>query len=368
MDRSKVIIKTSIKAIIVNIILVIFKAIVGFFANSIAIILDAVNNLSDAVSSIITIVGTKLANKAPDKEHPYGHGRIEYIASVIIAIIILMAGITSLKESAEKIIYPAQTHYSVISIVIVAVAVFVKLFLGRYVKNIGKKIDSQSLSASGTDALFDAVVSFSTFIAAVINLIWNLNIEGYLGIAIAVLIIKSGMGILRETLNTMIGLRADGELSKKIKEYINSFEEVDGIYDLILHNYGPSKLIGSLNIQVDENMTAKEIHGLTKRITNAIDKEFGIMLTIGIYASNDSDEECIEVKNYLENILKNYQEVLQFHGFYLNQVEKNISFDIIVDFGVKNSDQIKNEIIEKMKEQYSDYNYSVVIDNEFCDL
>lgn len=279
-----------------------------------------------------------------------------------------MAGISSLKESAEKIISPDETHYSVISIIIVAVAVFVKFFLGRYVKNTGKKIDSQSLIASGTDAYFDAVVSFSTFIAAIISLIWNFTIEGYLGIAIAALIIKSGTGILKETLNAMIGLRADGELSKKIKERINSFEQVEGTYDLILHNYGPSKIIGALNIQVDENMTAKEIHGLTKRIIHTIQQEFGIILTIGIYASNLGDELSVEVQNYLGDILKNYHEILQLHGFYLDEEQKNISFDIIVDFGVKNSNQIKSEIIDKMKEKYSDYNYSIVIDNEFCDL
>ncbi len=367
MDRSRIIVKTSIRAIIVNFVLVIFKAIVGFIANSIAIMLDAVNNLSDAVSSIITIIGTKLANKAPDKEHPYGHGRIEYIASVIIAMIILVAGLTSLKESAEKIMFPAQTNYSTVSIVIVAVAVFVKFFLGRYVKNIGKKIDSQSLIASGTDAFFDAVVSFSTFIAAIINLTWNINIEGYLGILIAALIIKSGMGILKVTLNTMIGLRADGNLSKKIRESINSFEEVQGTYDLILHSYGPSKIIGALNIQVDENMTAKEIHGLTKRIAKKIWKEFGIMLTIGIYASNEGNEMSTEIKMYLEEILKNYKDVLQFHGFYLDEEVKNISFDIIVDFCAKNPKQIKYEIKEKMKEKYPEYSYSIIIDNEFCD-
>lgn len=279
-----------------------------------------------------------------------------------------MAGISSLKESAEKIISPDETHYSVISITIVAVAVFVKFFLGKYVKNTGKKIDSQSLIASGTDAYFDAVVSFSTFIAAIISLIWNFTIEGYLGILIAALIIKSGMGILKETLNTMIGIRADGKLTKRIKDRINSFENVEGTYDLILHSYGPSKIIGALNIQVDENMTAKEIHGLTKRIIHAIEQEFAIMLTIGIYASNQGDELSVEVQNYLEDILKNYHEILQLHGFYLDEEEKNISFDIIVDFGVKNSNQIKSEIIDKMKEKYSDYNYSVVIDNEFCDL
>lgn len=367
MDRSKIIIKTSIKAIITNIILVIFKAVVGLIVNSIAIVLDAVNNLSDAISSIITIVGTKLANKAPDKKHPYGHGRIEYIASVIIALIILFAGITSLKESVQKIIFPEQANYSIISLIIVGVAVLVKFFLGRYVKNIGSKINSQSLIASGTDALFDSIVSLSTLIAAVISIIWNISLEGYLGVLIGALIIKSGIEILRETLNTIIGIRADGELSKKIKDKLNSFKEVEGAYDLILHSYGPSKIIGGVNIEVDENMTAKEIHGLSKKIQGEIYTEFGIILTIGVYASNKTDKEAVEIKSSLEQILNKYPEVLQLHGFYLDTKENKVSFDIIVDFDAENPRDIRDKIIAEIKEKYPKYNYFVVLDNDFSD-
>ena len=177
MERNKTIIKTSIKGIIVNVILVIFKAVIGVIVNSIAIILDAVNNLSDAISSIITIIGTKLAGRKPDKEHPYGHGRIEYFASLIIAVIVLVAGVTSGKESIEKIINPTKADYTIASLIIVAVAVVVKFFFGRYVKNVGKRIDSQSLIASGTDAFMDSILSLSTLIAAIISLIWGINNE-----------------------------------------------------------------------------------------------------------------------------------------------------------------------------------------------
>lgn len=367
MDRDKVIIRTSVRAIITNIILVAFKATIGLIVNSIAIVLDAVNNLSDAVSSIITIVGTKLAGKAPDKEHPYGHGRIEYIASVIIALIILAAGVASLKESVQKIIAPVHADYSVASIIIVTVAIFVKFFLGRYVKNTGKKINSQSLIASGTDAFFDAVVSFSTLVAAIVSIVWNLSLEGYLGVIIGALIIKSGVEIMKETLNTIIGLRADGELSKKLKERINSYDEVEGTYDLILHSYGPSRIIGAANIQVDENMNAKQIHGLTKQIQGDIYKEFGIILTIGIYASNKTDTEAVSIKRDLQEILKKYPEVLQFHGFYFDAKANNVSFDIIVDFSIKDPREVRNKIIEELKAIYPNYDYFVVLDNDFSD-
>ena len=184
MERNKTIIKTSIQGIIVNVILVIFKAEIGLIVNSIAIILDAVNNLSDALSSIITIIGTKLSSKRPDKKHPYGYGRIEYFSSVIIAVIVLVAGLTSLKESIEKIIHPEPAAYSVISLVIVIVAVFVKFFFGRYVKKQGEKLNSGSLVASGTDAISDSILSLSTFVAAIISMSFHISLEGYLGVII----------------------------------------------------------------------------------------------------------------------------------------------------------------------------------------
>ena len=215
MERQKTIIKTSILGIIVNLILVAFKAIIGILVNSIAIILDAVNNSGDAMSSIITIIRTKLSGKAPDKKHPYGHGRIEYFAAVIIAIILVIAGVTAFKESFEKIINPIHANYSIASLIIIIVAIIVKFVYGRYVKKIGKEINSQSLIAAGTDAFMDSILSLTTLIAALISLIWNISLEGYLGVIISIIIIKSSIEILKETIDSMIGERADPELSKK---------------------------------------------------------------------------------------------------------------------------------------------------------
>ena len=365
MDRKKVIIKTSILGIIVNIILVIFKGIIGLIVNSIAIVLDAINNLTDALSSVITIIGTKLANKAPDKKHPYGHGRIEYFTSVIIAVIIMIAGVGAIKESVEKIINPGQTDYSIISLVIVAVAVVVKFALGKYVKKTGEKVNSQSLVASGQDAFMDAVISFSTLVAALINFIWHIGLEGYLGVIIGLFILKAAIDILKEAVHSILGVRADGELSKDLKKKILSFNEVQGVYDLNLHNYGPSSTIASAHIQVRNDMTAEEIHILTREIEYLIYKEFGITLTIGIYAANDKGEYG-EIKKDLAMILKEYKEVLQLHGFYVDK-EDNVYFDLIIDFEAEDKEKIKNEIIEKIKEKHSKYNYNVILDSDITD-
>ena len=367
MDRDKTIIKTSVKGIIVNIVLVAFKAVIGLIVNSIAIILDAVNNLSDALSAIITIIGTKLAAKKPDKKHPYGHGRIEYIASVIIAIIILIAGITALKESVEKIINPEKANYSIVSLIIIAVAVIVKFVFGRYVKNIGKQINSQSLIASGADAVFDSVLSFSTLVAGIISIVWHISLEGILGAIIAIFIIKSSIEMLRETLNEIIGTRVDSEITNKIKERINSFDKVEGSYDLILNNYGPNRIIGSIHIQVPDDLTARQIHSITNKISSTIYMEFGIILTIGIYASNTSDEESENIKIKLEEIIKGHPEILQMHGFYVDIDRKLVSFDLIMNFDSENINEIKDKIINEMTLEYPEFEFNVNLDADFSD-
>lgn len=366
MERNKKIVQTSILGIVVNIVLVMFKALIGFIVNSIAIILDAVNNLSDAMSSIITIIGTKLSEKAPDKKHPYGHGRIEYFTSIIIAILVLAAGVTALKESVQKVINSEAANYSVASLIIVAVAVGVKFFFGRYVKKVGEKLNSQSLVASGTDALMDSILSLSTFIAAVVSILWHISLEGYLGVIIALFIIKSSIDILRETITIMIGIRADSELTGKIKARINEFDEVQGVYDLDLHSYGPSKMVGSAHIQVRDDMTAKEIHKLARTITVAIMQEFGIILTIGIYAANDKGEYG-EIKEQLGKIIKEYNEIIQMHGFYVDEDTKNIFFDLIIDFKADNPKEIQQNVVNKIKQKYPKYNYNVILDLDVTD-
>lgn len=363
MDRQNKIIKTSIIGIIVNLILVAFKATVGILVNSIAITLDAVNNLTDALSSIITIIGTKLAGKAPDKNHPYGYGRIEYFSSVIIAVIVLWAGITALQESWPKIFHPDVTSYTTVSLIIIAVAVVVKFVLGRYVKGVGEKINSQALVASGSDAFFDAILSLSTLIAAIISIFYNISLEGILGVIISFVIIKASIDMLKETLDSMIGARVDSDLSLKIKESIEEVDGVYGAYDLSLHNYGPEDMLGSVHVEVDDDLTAREIHTLTRQITTKIYKEYSIALTVGIYARNDKYDY---IRKDLDEIVSQYEEVLQIHGFYVYEKEKIVSFDIIVDFDADRN-KVKEEIYAKIKEKHPEFNYILIDDYDISD-
>ncbi|MGX8694349.1 MAG: cation diffusion facilitator family transporter [Methanobrevibacter sp.] len=363
MTRQEKIVRTSIIGIIVNIILVVFKATIGILVNSIAITLDAVNNLTDALSSIITIIGTKLAGKAPDKDHPYGYGRIEYFSSVIIAAIVLWAGITALMESWPKIFNPDVTSYTTVSLIIVAVAVIVKFVLGKYVKNVGEEINSQALVASGSDAFFDAILSLSTLIAAIISIFWHISLEGILGVIISIVIIKASIDMLRETVDSMIGARVDSDLSRKIKQSICELPGVYGAYDLTLHNYGPESMQGSVHVEVDDTLTALEIHNLTRMIALKIYSEFSIILTVGIYARND---KYAEIRDELERIASEYEEVLEIHGFIVFEEQNLITFDVIVDFDA-DREKVKEEISSKIKAKYPDFNYMIIDDYDVSD-
>lgn len=366
-DREKGIIKISMIGILVNAVLVAFKLAVGVLSHSIAILLDGVNNLTDALSSVVTIIGTKLAGRAPDKKHPYGYGKIEYVSSVTVAIIILLTGFTAFRESLDKTFHPAAADYSAVSLVIIAVAAAVKLIFGRCCKAAGKTCHSESLIASGTDSVMDAFISLSTLAAAGVSMAFSISIEGILGVVISVLIVKAGIEVLTESMGNIIGTRVDRKLSVELKDFICKEPEVLGAYDLTLHQYGPERLIGSVHVELPDDMTAREIHGLTRRITEDVYRDFGIILTVGVYASNTADETYAGMKTTLSDLLREYPEVLQMHGFYVDAEKKLVSFDLILDFRAENKAEIEKDIIRRMKERFAAYEFVAVLDSDVSD-
>ena len=366
-DRSKKIIQTSIIGILANLGLVALKAVVGLFANSISIIMDAVNNLSDALSSVITIVGTKLSQKKPDAKHPYGHGRVEYVTSLIISIIILIAGSVAIVESVLNIITPAEVTFTYISLILIGVAVLVKVALGLFFRYRGKKLNSEALKGSGIDALFDALLSLATLVSIAVYLIWKVNIEGYIGVIIGIFMIKSGIDVLRTSLSSIIGERTSKETAEGIKKLVCENEQVLGAYDLIVNNYGPERGIGSIHIEVNDKMTAKEIHPLTRNIALQVYEQFGIIMTIGIYASNSSDSQIVQIKEAIREEVFSHPTIKQMHGFYCDQEIKNISFDVIVDFKDKESHKTIEEIKKNLGEKFPDYHFYIVEDKDFSE-
>lgn len=363
MKRNKEIVKISVYGIIVNIVLVVFKAVVGLVVNSISIILDALNNLTDAMSSIVTIVGVKLAGKRPDTKHPFGYGRVEYFSAVIVAMIVLMAGLVALEESVMKIIKPEEADYSVTSLVIVAVAVLVKLIFGRFVKRKGEELNSRSLVASGVDAISDAALSASVLAGALISFIWHISLEGYIGILIAAMIIKTAIEIMRDAVNDLIGTQVDEELVTKLKKTIMKFDEVQGVYDLALHNYGPNKIIASAHIEISDAMRTREIHRLSRRIEVEVYEEFGIILTLGVYASNDSGK-FKKMRATVEKVVLEYDGVKQLHGFYVDDEFDVISFDLVFDFAETDMMERVREIRRRVRKLYPKYQVYIVIDSD----
>ncbi len=367
-SREKTIIRTSIIGIVANVFLAGFKAVVGLMTHSIAIVLDAVNNISDAGSSLITIVGTKLAGKEPDKKHPFGYGRIEYLSAMIISVIVLYAGITSFVESVKQIVHPETPDYNAVSLVIVAVAVVVKILLGRYVKKTGVKVNSDSLINSGEDATLDSVISASTLVAAVIFLIFHVSLEAWLGAVISVVIIKSGIEMLRDTISQILGERNDAELARSIKKTVTGFPDVRGAYDLVLNNYGPDSWNGSIHIEVPDTYSADQLDRLIRNIQTTVYKQHNVILTaIGVYSVNTKDEEVIETQKKVSEIVFSHQYVRQMHGFYMTKDPKTLRFDVVISFDAKDRRAVFSEVVADVQKTFPDYQLQAAMDTDFSE-
>ena len=366
-DRDRLIVRTSIIGIITNVFLAAFKAAIGLLSHSIAVVLDAVNNLSDALSSLITIIGTKLSAKLPDKKHPLGYGRIEYLTALVVAAIVLYAGATSLVESVKKIIHPETADYSIVSLAIIAVAVGVKLLLGRYVKAQGKKANSAALEASGADASFDAVLSASVLLSAIIFLLFGVSLEAWVGVVISCFIIKSGIEMITETLDDILGKRADAELTGKIRSSALEEDEVRGVYDIIVNNYGPNKNTCSLHIELPDVMTVDQVDVLTRRIQASVYKATGVIVTgVGVYAYNTKDDEAAAIRNRVMNLVLSHDWALQLHGFHADTAAKTLRFDVVMSFDITPEEGLAT-LYSEVQSAFPDYTIHIVPDVDAAD-
>ena len=350
-----------------NVLLAGFKAAVGILASSVAIVMDAVNNLSDALSSVITIIGTKLSQRPADRKHPFGFGRIEYFSAIIIAVIVLSAGITSLIESVKKIFNPTEPEYTTTTLVVIVVAIVVKLVLGRYVKQKGEQLNSDALIASGSDALFDAIITLATLISAGVMLLWNVSLDGILGALISIVIIKAGIEMLASPVNELLGTSISAELTNQIKKEVTEFEGVHGVYDLILHNYGPDVKIGSLHINVYDTMTAHEIHGLTRKITMQMAERHGIIMTVGIYAIATGENRRAELQSKVMQTLAGHENIVQVHGFYYSEKENLLSVDVVPDISVHDDAALTSQLISEIQPMAPGMQVQIIVDHNYSE-
>lgn len=366
-SRDRIIVRTSVIGIVANFLLAGTKAVVGMLANSIAVLLDAVNNLSDALSSIITIAGAKLSARKPDRNHPLGHGRIEYMSALIISFIVLYAGATSAVESVKKIITPEPADYSVLHLVLIGAAVVVKIFLGTYFKKQGRRVNSTALVASGTDATFDAILSTSVFASALVFMLTGLSLEAYVGVVISAFIIRSGIELLRDTLDDILGKRADSDLSKKIKEIACSEPEVYGAYDLFLNNYGPDKNYASIHVELADTMTVEQVDVLTRRIQERVYAETGVIITgVGVYSYNTTDDEAAHIRNRVQELVMEHEWALQIHGFHVEPENRAMRFDVVFSFDKEPSQGVA-EIMEEVGKEFPGYHVVVIPDVDLTD-
>jgi cation diffusion facilitator family transporter len=362
--RARRIVRTSFVGIAANVLLAAFKAAVGLVAGSVSVVMDAVNNLTDALGSILTLVGVKLARRAPDAKHPFGYGRIEYFSAVSIAALVLTAGAGSLVESVKKIVHPAVPEYGMLSLVVVAVAVVAKLLLGRYVSAQGRACNSDALVASGADASFDAILSASTPVGALLVKFAGLNLDGWIGAGISLFILKAGAGMLMESVGNIMGSRPDAEISKKIRATVESVPGVLGAYDLVLHNYGPDSAIGSVHVEIDGSLDAAAIHRLTRTVQVAVLEAFRVFLTVGIYAvdpARQADRDAIEAA------AKRHPGVKAVHGVFFDDERAVVSFDVLVDFTVRDRDALRAAILADLAPRFPGRTLSLAFDTDYSD-
>lgn len=339
-----------------------FKVLVGLLSNSIAVLLDAVNNVSDALSSAITIIGVKLAGKKPDSKHPFGYGRVEYFSAILVAGIIFAAGVSSMVESVKTIIHPELTSFTWISVMVIVVAIVSKLILGRYFQIRGKALNSDALVASGLEASFDAVLSASTLLGAAVSMLWNVNIDGYIGVVISAFIIKTGIETLVDPLGKVVGKKVQGELAAAIKSKVREVPGVLGAYDLILHDYGPDTAIGSIHIEVSDALPSHQIHKICHRVAALVYTEFKAVVTVGIYVLNDTDPEVANMREDIRQMAMSQDGVQQMHGFFVD--EEEIAFDVVISFD-HDAPAISRWLKEQISQKYPGREVHITIDTNY---
>ena len=365
-SRKRIIIRTSLIGIGANIALAAMKAAVGLAADSIAVLLDAVNNLSDALSSVVTIIGARIAGRAPDRKHPLGHGRMEYVSAMIVAAIVLYAGVSSLIESVKSILSPSEPEYTAVSLAVLAAAVLVKIVLGTFVKRRGRRVKSDALIASGADAVYDALISLSVLVCALIYLMTGLSLEAYVALLISAFIIRSGVGMVLGTVDDLLGKRADPEISARVRELLEEEPEVRGAYDLFFTNYGPERDIVTAHLELPDTLTADDIDVLTRRLQQKVFEETGVILAcVGVYAWHGAGEESA-LREQVKRVVTANPWVLGMHGFRVDPKEKTMRLDVVLSFDIGREEALRT-LTRQILEICPGYTLYIVPDTDLSD-
>ena len=351
--------------IFLNICLFVGKLIAGLLSNSIAIIADAVNNLSDAASSAITLIGFKISEQKPDKDHPYGHGRVEYISGLLISIAIVFMGFELIKSSIEKIIHPQEIACDMITVAILVASILVKIYMFSYNRSIGKKIESVVMSATATDSLSDTIATFVVLLSTLIYQFTGLNIDAYCGVLVGLFILYSGCNAAKETISPLLGQPPKPEFVDQIKDLVMSHEEILGIHDMIVHDYGPGRIMASLHAEVDSKGNIMEIHDLIDRIENEIQEQCNCQAVIHMDPILVNDPYTDELKEIVRKIIDELDPNIHFHDFRVvkGPTHTNIIFDILLPFDYQYKDEYVVDFIRnKLSALEGNFNGVINID------
>ena len=364
-SREGVIMTTSWLGVIVNIFCAALKIVIGALAGSIAIISEGLNNAADVASSVLTIIGTKLAGKHPTKKHPFGYGRIEYFTSLIISIMILMTAYETITQSISLIFNPKSMDLSMLIVVIIAVSAIIKFALGVYVEKQGNKINSQALIGIGKDSKSDCIISVVTIIATFIYIFSNISIDAYAGILTSIFIFKAGYEILRDTLGDLIGSAGDAELAKELYGIIRSNPLILNAADMMLHNYGPDRYSGSVNVEMDHSLSVEQIYATLHAMQLQIMHDYNIVMVFGIYAVDADHEEVKNMRRYIGEYVQKKEHVNSFHALYIDPSNEDIYCDLVVDYELSDWEELREDFTEYMKSAYPNQRLELVIETEY---
>lgn len=354
--------------IILNLILAAFKALAGILFGSIAIIADAVNNLTDAASSVITLVGFKLASKKPDSDHPYGHGRMEYLSGLVMAFIVLLLGVSLAKSSVEGIINPSELKFSYLSVVILSLSVLAKVWLALFYKKLEKQTDSKTFAAASADSRNDAVSTSAVLVCTILHNLFDLHLDGYVGLVVSVLILLSGIGLIKETIDPLLGQPPSKELVDEIYTRTMSHNGVIGIHDLVVHNYGPGRIFASLHAEVPADCDMLESHDMIDNIEKEFREQMNLEMVIHIDPVVVDDPTVNELKELVMQIVKDIDKTLNIHDFRMvsGPTHTNLIFDVVLPCEFEqNEKSLKNEIDKRLSEKRPDCFTVIVFDRSY---
>ena len=365
LSRNKIITQTSWLGILANVLMAVIKIIIGALTSSIAILSEGVNNATDSLTAVIALIGTKLANKHPDKKHPFGYRRIEYLTGLVIATIIVVTGIEMLTTSTKIIFNPTNLSISYISLIIIAISAIIKFALGTYTIKIGKKVNSIALEAVGIDGRNDSFISIITIVSALFFLVFNLSIDAYAGIIISILIIKSGFNALKDTISELLGRSGQKDLAEKIYKEIHNTKEIINAADMMLHNYGPNTWSGSVNIEVDHDKTVGEIYQVIHKLQLKIMHEYKVVMVFGIYAVDHDHEDVKTIRQDIDIFVLKNKHIKSIHAVYLDPQTNKIYCDFVVDHDLKEWNTLKEDFLEYMAKKYPNNEIELTIETEF---